>query len=228
MSEYFSRVRLRHRSEISGDDRRWLHEHSLRGEAQLDHELIWKLFPGDDMARDFVFRRELLPVGALKTTSSYLVVSRRRPEAGSMFVVESKPYAPQVAAGEHLCFSLLANPVVSRRTGTKSHRHDVLMDAKKQCANHAVRKNVMYKAALDWLLKRAKDWGLNMHEKTVLMKSYRQHSFSRKGKRVSFSVLDYSGLATVADPDLLRRALTNGVGHERSYGCGLLLVRRAD
>ena len=59
------------------------------------------------------------------------------------------------------------------------------------------------------------------------MDGYRQMALPGKGRNASFSTLDYSGLATVTDSDLLRRALTAGVGHTRSYGCGLLMVKRA-
>ncbi|MCL2661500.1 MAG: type I-E CRISPR-associated protein Cas6/Cse3/CasE [Acidobacteriaceae bacterium] len=228
MSDYFSKVRLRSRFEMSAADRRWLREISLREEAHLDHGLIWKLFQSNGAVRGFVFRRELLHSGELKKGQGYLIVSERRPDAGSIFVVESKPYAPRISVGEILCFDLRANPVVNRREGKKSRRHDVLMDAKKRCDNAASRTDAMYRAALDWLLRHAKKWGLEIHEKSVLMKGYRQHSFLGRDKRVSFSVLDYSGLATVVNPEELLRALTRGVGYERSYGCGLLLVRRME
>jgi len=228
MSYYFSRAQLRPASAISLADRNWLREHSLHGEVQLDHELIWRLFPSDGMARDFVFRHELSCSYELNTSQSYLVVSKRQPEANSMFTVESKPYAPRIDTGERLYFDLRANPVVSRsRKGREtSRRHDVLMDAKKRCADFVDWKNVMHKAALDWLVGRAKNWGLEIHVRTVVMKNYRQHSFSGRDKKVSFSVLDYSGLATVVNPEELLLALTRGVGSARSYGCGLLLVRR--
>ncbi len=228
MSHYFSKVRLRRRSELSAEERGWLDSYSQGGEAHLDHALIWRLFPGDGMARDFVFRREPPRSDASKAVLSYLVVSERKPEEDSIFVVESKPYAPRIAAGESLRFALRANPVVSRKTGEKAQRHDVLMDAKKQYATSSERKEKMYAAALAWLMKHAPQWGLQVREGTVLMDGYRQLTLPAKGGQAGFSMLDYSGLASVTDPELLLRALTRGVGHARGYGCGLLLVRRAE
>ena len=228
MSHYLSRVRLRRRFEMSAGDRNWLREYSVGGESHLDHALIWRLFPGNGVARDFVFRREPPRGGESKTAPSYLVVSERRPEENSIFAVDTKPYVPRIGAGACLRFDLRANPVVSRRTGEKAQRHDVLMDAKKQDGDPAERKDRMYAAALDWLMKRAPSWGLQVLKETVLMDGYRQHVLPGKGKGAGFSTLDYCGLATVADSELLLRALTKGVGHARSYGCGLLLVKRAE
>jgi CRISPR system Cascade subunit CasE len=212
---------------MSAEDRNWLRLYSEGGEAHLDHALIWRLFPGDGMDRDFVFRRESDRSDKLSGSASYLVVSERRPDEGSIFSVDTKPYAPRIVAGERLRFDLRANPVVSRREGQKARRHDVLMDAKKHDAD-SERKGRMYSAGLSWIMKRAPHWGLQLLEESVLMDGYRQHLLPGKGKRAGISTLDYSGLAIVVNPELLLRALTMGVGHSRSYGCGLLLVRRAE
>jgi CRISPR system Cascade subunit CasE len=118
--------------------------------------------------------------------------------------------------------------VVSRKTDEKPQRHDVLMDARKRSSDPVERKDRMYAAALAWLMKRAPHWGLQVRKETVLMDGYRQHSLLPKGERASISTLDYRGLASVTDPELLLCALTEGVGHARSYGCGLLLVKRAE
>ncbi|HTV81616.1 MAG TPA: type I-E CRISPR-associated protein Cas6/Cse3/CasE [Acidobacteriaceae bacterium] len=225
MSHYFSRVQMRRRSQMPAGERDWLTAHATDGEAELDHALLWTLFTGDRTARDFVFRREQ-PCGDGRAAVSYLVVSARRPVENGFFAVQSKPYAPRIAAGEYLCFSLRANPVVSRKEDGKAHRHDVLMDVKKQAAEPAERKERMDAAAREWLVRRAPHWGLAVQTETVRMDGYRQMALPGKGRKAGFSTLDYSGLATVTDAELLRCALTAGVGHERSYGCGLLMVKR--
>jgi CRISPR system Cascade subunit CasE len=226
MSGYFSRVQLRRRSKMLARDREWLAEHIRDGEAELDHALLWTLFPGDGQARDFVFRREQPESRGSRTGPSYLLVSARRPVDNGFFSVECKSYAPQLAAGERICFDLRANPVVSRKQDGKARRHDVLMDAKKQTAESAQRKEQVDRAALEWLVGRAPQWGLTLDPETIRMDGYSQMALPRKGRTARFSVLDYRGLATVADADLLRNALMTGVGHARSYGCGLLLVKR--
>ena len=43
-----------------------------------------------------------------------------------------------------------------------------------------------------------------------------------------FSTVDLSGELTVLEPEIFANALYDGIGHAKAFGCGLLLVRRAD
>jgi CRISPR system Cascade subunit CasE len=211
---------------MSTDDRSWLAAYGCKGEAEFNHALVWTLFLGDGAERDFVFRREQSISGVDSAALSYLIVSARRPVENRFFTVECKPYAPRLAVGERLCFDLRANPVINRKMNGKAHRHDVLMDAKKKVANTVGQRAYMDAAAMEWLVNHAPHWGLEIHQTTLRMDGYRQMALFGKGRTASFSVLDYLGLAVVTDTELLLPALTVGVGHARSYGCGLLLVKR--
>lgn len=234
MSFYFSKVQLSRQPQ----DRELLQSLSCHGDAYRDHALIWRLFPGDGMRRDFLFRRQKDEAGPL----SYYVVSQRAPQpVPGMLAVQSKPYQPQLATGDWLRFDLRANPVIARKAevGT-SRRHDVLMDAKKQVEQSEMRDELdksdqanrsneaMNAAALQWLFKRAPEWGLSLREESVLPTGYSQHRLRHGGRQIAFSSLDYHGLAQVTDPERLAKALTLGVGRARGFGCGLLLVRRVD
>jgi CRISPR system Cascade subunit CasE len=222
MSYYFSKVQLARQPQ----DRELLRTLSCHGDAYLDHALIWRLFPGDDAKRDFVFRRQKEESGPL----SYYVVSQRIPQpVPGMMAVQSKPFQPQLAAGDWLRFDLRANPVVARKAaGGNSRRHDVLMDAKRQTEQSDACNEAMNAAALQWLDARAPEWGLALREESVMTTGYTQHRLRHGGRQIAFSSLDYHGLAQVTDPARLAKALTQGVGHARGFGCGLLLARRVD
>jgi CRISPR system Cascade subunit CasE len=221
MSYYFSKVQLARQPQ----DRELLRSLSCHGDAYLDHALIWRLFPGDGVERDFLFRRQ-----EERGLISYYVVSQRVPQpVPGMLTVQSKPYRPQLAVGDWLRFDLRANPVVTRKTeGGSSHRHDVLMDAKRQTEQSDACNESMSAAALQWLCARAPEWGLALRKQSVLTTGYTQHRLRHGGRQIAFSSLDYHGLAKVIDPARLAKALTLGVGHARSFGCGLLLARRVD
>ena len=88
--------------------------------------------------------------------------------------------------------------------------------------------DVLDAAGRDWLLSRAAQWGLAIRADSLMQNGYRQQRLKRKGKHIEFSTLDYQGIAQVSDPDLLRQALLEGVGHSKGFGCGLLLVKRVD
>ncbi len=219
MSHYFSCVRLL----ASPTQNDWLRDLARHGEPYRDHALIWKLFPGDGAARDFVFRR-------LDDERTYYVVSARppQPDAG-LFQIQSKPYAPKLEKGEWMRFELRANPTVSlRQEGGRSQRHDVLMNAKRDIPSEQkdTVAGVLDPAGRDWLLDRAEKLGLAIREETLMQNSYRQHRLKRKGHSIQYSTLDYQGVAQITDPDRLRAALLEGVGHSKGFGCGLLLVKR--
>ena len=46
----------------------------------------------------------------------------------------------------------------------------------------------------------------------------------RKGNRITLATVQYDGVLTVTDADLLRHALTSGIGHGKGFGCGLLTL----
>ena len=103
MSHFFTRVRL----DREGLDRQQL-ARIASGDSYLDHALVWRLFPGDGAARDFVFRADRDRDG----WPTFLVVSAREPGAvpGLLRVDPPKPYVPRLAVGEQVQFNLRANP----------------------------------------------------------------------------------------------------------------------
>jgi len=207
---------------------RWLMSVSQSGETYRDHSLIWKLFPRDDSRRKFVFRRR-----QQHGNLSYYVVSHQAPQSQEeAFSIQTKEYNPQLALGERVRFDLVANPTVTRKYGIvgqgrrrPSRRHDVLMDAKASVPANE-QKEMMERAAIAWLTGRSPQWGLRIVCESILTSSYTQHRMKTKGREIQFSSLQYNGVAEVTDPSALFRALIEGVGHARAFGCGLLLVRR--
>ncbi|MGB0127634.1 MAG: type I-E CRISPR-associated protein Cas6/Cse3/CasE, partial [Rhodocyclaceae bacterium] len=165
MSHFFSRVRL----DRQGLDRQEL-ARVAAGDAYRDHALVWRLFPGDDAERCFVFRADRDRDG----WPSFLVVSDREPEAvpGLLRLETPKPYAPRLTLGEQVQFDLRANPTEAvatplsagelsaynaRRTAAgkppkeRHHRrgfHDVIMAAKKR-RSHPLPKDATEKQRRD-------------------------------------------------------------------------------
>lgn len=130
---FFSRVRIK--PEIGESSN--LHR-LIQGNIDSPHQLLWDLFPGQDM-RNFLYREEIANEQAplekgIRGEPIYYMVSQTLPEDRiPLFSVESKEYCPKVTAGDRLMFKLRANPVVTRRNenGGKSIRHDVVMDAQR-------------------------------------------------------------------------------------------------
>lgn len=206
------------------------------GNAYASHQLLWKFFDKEFGAkRDFLFRQELNQYGI-----KFFVVSVDRPKTiSTSWKVETKDYQPQIKQGEILEFSLRANPVVAlRQEGKKnSVHHDVLVHAKTEAKAEKLESGEINKrietASLEWLKNRAERLGFQLLEgdaspKPFLMEGYFQHSFFKKNqsKPIKFSSLDYEGALQVTDPELFKKTLFEGVGRSKSFGCGLMMVRK--
>lgn len=216
---YFSKVRVREPASRSP----WWHEALQQGDAYRDHALVWRLFPGDGLPRDFLFRR----LSDAQSGLSFYVVSARPPETDpAIFDVVTKTYQPHLPEGSWLQFDLRANPTVNRgEAGQRSRRHDVLMNVKRHPPAGEPLAQAMENAALAWLLQRAEGAGLLVRPDSVRQDNYQPQRLNRRKGSVAFSSIDYQGIAQVQDPDRLRAALLRGLGHSKAFGCGLLLVK---
>ena len=209
--------------------------HEWTDSAYMEHQWIWRFLPAPPgTARGFVFRRrdaEGLP--------RFYVASDQEPVAPSAhWQVQSKPYAPELAAGDRLAFELRANPVVTTRNAAgKPARHDVVMQEKTrllkekklsrwadwQAAEKPALPELVHRTCTQWLLARCQGLGIAIDENQLAVEGYQQHR--GKNGELRFSSVDFSGILQVVDAAALRKALHTGVGHAKAFGCGLLLVR---
>jgi CRISPR system Cascade subunit CasE len=231
---YFSRVRF-----LPGHS---AHEALLsiqRKGSYASHQLLWRLFT-EQQQRCFLFREEQSSgISSQKGMPEYLLLSQTSPALDSeMFHIETKPFAPKLNKGDQLAFRLRANPTVSSKigehAGKRGQRHDVMMHARKCAEADGVKdalglKQRMEQAAVDWLIKdeRAESLGVRFDAPPHIM-AYGQHK-SRKesqGQSISYSSVDYEGVLTVIEPDVLINQIAAGVGRAKAFGCGLMLLRR--
>ncbi len=200
-----------------------------QADAYADHRLIWSFFSRQERERSFLFRRI-----ERNARTAFLVVSPEEPVAPSpAWIVEIKPYVPEVVGGQKLAFSLRANPVIRRRTDDgRQRRDDVVMDAKRRFQEARPGEPVpmpglIHRSGTAWLAARAQRLGFAIEAGMVRCDGYRQHRLSRREAPVRFSTVDMEGLLTVTDPGRFIETLYTGIGPSKAFGCGLLLVRRA-
>lgn len=207
----------------------------LRTDAYADHQWLWRFFPAvPGSRRQFLFRRN-----TRGDSTSYYVVSQMPPErANSVWTVYSREYAPRLAAGDRLQFSLRVNPVITTTEDSQSRRHDVVMHAKKRLlrerglstwqewhdSDKPLLANLVRETCASWLSSRAERLGCEFDCDQLTVEGYQQHR--GKSDKVRFSTVDFSGTLTVMAPAEMIETLYRGVGHARAFGCGLLLVRR--
>lgn len=203
-----------------------------------DHQWLWRWFPAErGTPRDFLFRRH---DGG--EAPRYYVVSRRTPsQEGGVWQLQTREYEPQVSAGDRLQFELRANPTVRHGRDGKSKRHDVVMEAKKkllsarglsrwgdwQGEDKPSLDSVVHDACNDWLKRRGEALGFDLDSESLVVEAYDQHQ-EKPGQTLCFSTVDLTGQLVVTDPVAFQRALLEGIGSAKAFGCGLLLVRRSD
>lgn len=200
------------------------------------HQYLWWLFDNrPDQERDFLYRRMKPPRDSNRNAPHFLVVSEREPEDRPYLRrLVVKPYAPQLACGERLLFSLRCNPVITRQNAItrRHHQVDMVQDARLRLKREGVpeaemprRTELAQNVAPEWLARH--DFGLDVDTASIQVEAYDQLRFDHpKGGKITLARLDLLGAGTVRDPEALRHALYKGVGRARGFGFGLLLVRR--
>ncbi len=218
-------------------------------DGYIAHQILWELFPDvKERAKkadgnnklEFLFYKD-----AKSIIPQYYLVSQKKPEESEAFFIQSKEYSPQLSTGQQLAFTLVANPVVSRKTEGKKHsvKHDVWMDAKKAKKKELENSEGVFektsinlqevqqyceKSSKEWLIKQGLRCGFSLKSENILVDGYLQNYIHKKGGKepIRYSSIHYEGLLTVTDPILFIKMLGEGIGKSKAFGCGLMLVRK--
>ena len=234
---YISRARLRsQRGEALSAIAKLLICDDPERSAGHAHRVVWLLFQDiPDAARDFLWRDE----GGGK----YLTLSPRLPtDPHGLFELDTKPFAPDLQVGDHLRFSLRANPTVASKRALdpavagprpRGKRVDIVMDELSKVPKSeraAVRDRIVAEAGNRWLGAQGAKHGFK--PTAVQIDNTGRIGISdpsrKKGReRAGVAVLDFAGLIEVTDPELFLPRLAHGFGSAKAFGNGLMLIRRA-
>ncbi|MEV5830500.1 type I-E CRISPR-associated protein Cas6/Cse3/CasE [Actinomadura sediminis] len=199
---------------------------------------LWRLDTDND------HRPYLVALTASKPDWTHLVEAAGWPAADEdhYTVADYSPLLAQLAVGREFNFRLTANPV--QNTSRPIKQTDV---QKKQLAQGTRRSfrigHRTAEAQLAWLLARATKHGfeilpartdpglpdLPLEDSTpapdVRILNRDRLSFSKKShKPVVLHTVTFQGHMRVTDTELLSRALLQGIGPAKAYGCGLLTL----
>lgn len=156
-----------------------------------------------------------------------LVVSETKPDLSHMEtqfhgIGMTKEYLlpEDVKEGDRFFFRLLANPcrtcnITDKKTGKpKRIRAAARTDA----------------SQMSWLMDKAEHNGFAVkNHEVILVRSFWESLIRHHDDPpVQFQVAQYEGYLTVTDADLFRKALYQGLGKEKAFGCGLLSIIRGE
>jgi CRISPR system Cascade subunit CasE len=193
------------------------------GEYAL-HQAVWDLFSDNpDRRRDFLYRLECL--GRMPLV--YAVSDRLPNDTEGLWRIETKEYAPKLEKGMNLGFNVRVSPTIKR----EGKRHDVVMDAKYKARMNGSNEEVSIQELISdscgkWLEKRAHENGFKISQ--FRADGYQQIKFNKVNGRepVRYSTVDITGILEVVEQKLFDDVLFGGLGSEKGFGCGLMLVRK--
>ncbi|MEU0133092.1 type I-E CRISPR-associated protein Cas6/Cse3/CasE [Streptomyces sp. NPDC006296] len=158
---------------------------------------------------------------------------------------ESRAYGPfldRLTAGERWAFRLTANPVhhirrkadePTKRTAhvTPVHQMGWLLKRQEQCGFHVLEKPAEMRLLPSGTTHEGQPhhgdrYALTVHDKRALAFDKSRDPAQpgvRKGA-VSLVTVTFDGRLEITDPELMRRALRQGIGKAKAYGCGLLTL----
>jgi CRISPR system Cascade subunit CasE len=197
------------------------------------HQCVWEeFFKTNGGDRDFLYRLDFN-----NFRPEFLTISERLPkESPPLWRVETKSYSPIIRDGQKFIFSTRVNPTIRKpkigKDGKEREvRHDVVMDMKWSLRNSGKEvppyTEMIQVAGINWLGYQGKRYGFTFNEDDIRIENYTQHKTNKKGDKIKFSTLDFMGLLTITDAEKFKVAMFKGIGPEKGFGCGLLLLMRA-
>ena len=159
------------------------------------------------------------------------------PADPQVVVRDYQPLLDRLSVGDEYAFRLTANPVQSSKRpqvltpAQKAHSDGVALSRSVRLGHRTV------STQLGWLTSRARRWGFEIPVASssdavgepvpdLALTARARTSFSRRNTpgRVVMQVVTYEGRLRVAEPQLLRQAMVNGLGPAKAYGCGLMTL----
>jgi len=128
--------------------------------------------------------------------------------------LQIKPFDPHLRSGQQLCFRLLANPTARRKVPDKEQgQRQGLLGEEKQ---------------VEWLHRKGDENGFKVLEVQLSQSEILKSRVHRpEGKHsLSFLGVQFDGVLTVTDGEMLLQTLKNGIGSGKGFGFGLLSLAR--
>lgn len=229
---------------ITADKKYWQrHKSDYLRNGYFIHQQIWSLVRQDQQqTRDFLFNIDYDPY---KNVNHILLLSPNQLQGNSKFLIESVKYNPLLSQGEKLRFKLRANPIVKRKFDNKQKEFNVVINAiemKKQQGDYLQDSSLdelIHDVGMEWLMRKGEQHGFSIifqqiHEETRFKypqvnigNEFEYQVKSETKPEFLIRTLDFDGILEVTEPELFKTALLKGIGSAKAFGCGLMLIKRA-
>lgn len=182
--------------------------HALRiSDGYSLHRVVYDLF--EDVRKDTGQEHSgilFADRGARQGIRTLLVLSDRLPRPPRYGTLQTRDLPQGYLAAKRYNFTVIINPV--RRESASRKLVPV-------CGREAVGA---------WFAAKAPSWGFAVDEATLQVNDITVERFDKKGVTVTLSRATLSGSLEVQDGEAFARAVQQGIGRGRAFGCGLLQV----
>jgi CRISPR system Cascade subunit CasE len=120
-------------------------------------------------------------------------------------------FLDRIIGGDRWQFRLCANPVKSQLIEGQRGKVIALAGTESQ---------------KEWLCKAASKNGFVLESFDVVQTEWKRFSKGSARRLVTIHMVTFAGILRVTDVAAFRKALTEGIGREKAYGCGLLTIAR--
>lgn len=155
----------------------------------------------------------LLVQSKRKPDFTHIIEQYGRPATGQTWdTVEYDHHLDKMVEGSIWRFRLRANPT-----------HSVM---EKEGSRSKIYPHITVEQQLKWLVERSNKHGFFIQSEDgklgaeIIQRETKR--FQRDGKTVTLSIVTFEGVLKVTDPELVKKAMTEGIGRAKAYGCGLL------
>lgn len=181
----------------------------------LQHQLVWELMrQSDDHQRDFLWRWD---------DAELWILGANLPNSNQKFeAIQHTIFAPKVVVGQNLEFQVRCNPVIRIKDGDRRKKVDAVMHLKKHDRGDMTQDELNYFACKKWVDKKE---GFGVLDGTLKVDAYQQVRFQRKSSKIQYSTVELSGLLRIDNVEKFEKALFEGLGSAKGFGCGLMLIK---
>lgn len=166
------------------------------------------LYQGAKKPDRYLFRLLQLSDGTVKL----FLLSQNKPnykilaKYGRLKTITTKPYQVSLVNTKDVNFNLLASPTYRSK---KTHK---LMPL----ANFKMQKN--------WLIEKGKTNGFKVNHVRVINEQITSYQHDENSQKIDFKLIEFQGTLTITDKNKFKKTLTHGIGRNKSYGLGMLLL----
>lgn len=149
----------------------------------------------------------------------------------SIFDISTVPFMLDLTEGDQVSLRMRVSPVIYKAVegARRPKRHDLIMDTIYNTTGERsqIRQELVQRSTTEWLLAQGMVHGFRLEVSKTIVSGYRPLSILEPdGRKLSFSTVDVECTVEIFDVEKFLACLKLGLGGSRSFGCGLILIKK--